>query len=447
MLRKRNKNKYPKRVGVQPGMAGRRLSKNLFPLKLYDMLADPELVEVISWMPHGRSWRVVGKDFFVTEVCPVHFNTLKFKSFIRLVNAWGFRRMTQDTPDLGSYFHPNFIRGRRDCIQQMDRPAPGKKDLSSKEPDFQDMPPMPPLRPEELTCVCPELRNQLAKAGVAAVAGGTVRVSSASAAGLMPALPPPVAAESQPSVAATFPNQQGVSPPEPNSSVPLPAVAEMPTSSLAGAHPPLAGAHPPPLDYATLIHLSGARSASKVAAAAATSPCVPWNIYPHHQPHYAPMPHPPWPPYPLGTPHASAGAFPPTTQVPPLGMHHPAMMTTDPYFQYLLHGGNAALPQVHPLADPSAMAPQTISAPVVAAATTQHMVPAPVGERPQKVKSALFTTTPAAAAAAAAGKLSVKSRQKRRREESTPEEFSTLEEISAPEEVSTWSYYPPMHGA
>lgn len=33
-----------------------------FPLKLYEILADPNNHDAIRWMPHGRAWKVIDKD-------------------------------------------------------------------------------------------------------------------------------------------------------------------------------------------------------------------------------------------------------------------------------------------------------------------------------------------------------------------------------------------------
>lgn len=74
------------------------------PVKLDAMLSDPEFSHIISWMPHGRSWRILKPKTFVKEVLPKYFDYCNYNSFIRLVNAWGFRRFTSG-PDRHSYYH------------------------------------------------------------------------------------------------------------------------------------------------------------------------------------------------------------------------------------------------------------------------------------------------------------------------------------------------------
>jgi hypothetical protein len=75
-----------------------------FPVKLYAILAQPELSDIISWMPHGRSWKVFKPQVFEAFVLPVFFDSDNYHSFNRVINAWSFRRMS-DGPDRGSYFH------------------------------------------------------------------------------------------------------------------------------------------------------------------------------------------------------------------------------------------------------------------------------------------------------------------------------------------------------
>jgi hypothetical protein len=75
-----------------------------FPVKLYALLGQPLLSSIITWLPHGRSWRVINTRAFETSVLPVFFESDNYHSFNRVINAWGFRRKSSG-PDKGSYFH------------------------------------------------------------------------------------------------------------------------------------------------------------------------------------------------------------------------------------------------------------------------------------------------------------------------------------------------------
>ena len=75
-----------------------------FPVKLYAILAQKEFHNIITWMPHGRSWKVLKPNLFESLVMPLFFEYSNYHSFNRLVNAWSFRRISSG-PDRGSYYH------------------------------------------------------------------------------------------------------------------------------------------------------------------------------------------------------------------------------------------------------------------------------------------------------------------------------------------------------
>jgi hypothetical protein len=89
----------PSRVGTETSI---RLQK--FPVKLNVILAQKEFNEVVTWMPHGRSWKVLKPKAFEALIMPLFFEYSNYHSFNRLVNAWSFRRISAG-PDRGSYYH------------------------------------------------------------------------------------------------------------------------------------------------------------------------------------------------------------------------------------------------------------------------------------------------------------------------------------------------------
>lgn len=109
-----------------------------FPVKLYAILAQKEFNGIISWMPHGRSWKVLEPNVFETMVMPLFFEYSNYHSFNRLVNAWSFRRVSSG-PDRGSYYHELFLRGKPHLQKYMRRLPKTHKKLPMKksdEPDF-----------------------------------------------------------------------------------------------------------------------------------------------------------------------------------------------------------------------------------------------------------------------------------------------------------------------
>jgi len=109
-----------------------------FPVKLYAILAQKEFNEIITWMPHGRSWKVLKPNIFESMVMPLFFEYSNYHSFNRLVNAWSFRRVSSG-PDRGSYYHELFLRGKPHLQKYMRRLPKTHKKLPMKkqdEPDF-----------------------------------------------------------------------------------------------------------------------------------------------------------------------------------------------------------------------------------------------------------------------------------------------------------------------
>jgi hypothetical protein len=75
-----------------------------FPVKLHMILSNPEFQDIISWLPHGRSWRILQQKAFEERVIPLYFRHGRYSSFARQVNGWGFRRITHGS-DYNSYYH------------------------------------------------------------------------------------------------------------------------------------------------------------------------------------------------------------------------------------------------------------------------------------------------------------------------------------------------------
>ena len=107
-----------------------------FPAKMHAILARPDLADIIAWMPHGRSWRVLKPREFEVRVLPTFFEHSKFSSFIRQANGWGFRRVTQGR-DRNSYYHELFLRGLPHLCKQMKRPGVSEKRPADAEHELE----------------------------------------------------------------------------------------------------------------------------------------------------------------------------------------------------------------------------------------------------------------------------------------------------------------------
>jgi hypothetical protein len=68
--------------------------REIFPQRLMDILSDQLLTDVISWLPHGRSFVIVRPDIFTSKVLPKYLPSVdsrtstKYPSFTRKLNRW-----------------------------------------------------------------------------------------------------------------------------------------------------------------------------------------------------------------------------------------------------------------------------------------------------------------------------------------------------------------------
>lgn len=64
-----------------------------FPVKLYEILMDKKYSEYVTWLPHGRAWRILKQKSFEKEVIPKHFRSARYASFMRQVCFNGYSTM------------------------------------------------------------------------------------------------------------------------------------------------------------------------------------------------------------------------------------------------------------------------------------------------------------------------------------------------------------------
>lgn len=121
-----------------------------FPYKMHDTLTRIEADgygDIMSWLPHGRSFKIHDLDGFHETVLPMYFRHSKKSSLLRQLNLYGFRRICAG-PDKGSYYHELFLRGKRFLAGRMRRCKVNGKRIRSAgnpetEPIFSTMEPMP----------------------------------------------------------------------------------------------------------------------------------------------------------------------------------------------------------------------------------------------------------------------------------------------------------------
>lgn len=72
--------------------------------KVHDILSIPDYQPYISWMSHGRAFRVQIPKIFEEQICPKYFGHSRYSSFLRLLNNHGFKHITQGA-DRNCYYH------------------------------------------------------------------------------------------------------------------------------------------------------------------------------------------------------------------------------------------------------------------------------------------------------------------------------------------------------
>jgi hypothetical protein len=89
-----------------------------------EILSDPSVSDVISWLPHGRAFVIIRPDCLSERVLTKYFastdprSSTKYPSFTRKLNRWGFRQATRG-PDMGAFHHPLFRRDQPDLCLDM----------------------------------------------------------------------------------------------------------------------------------------------------------------------------------------------------------------------------------------------------------------------------------------------------------------------------------------
>ena len=93
-----------------------------FPFRLHNMLDDAERTghsHIVSWSPGGESFKIHLPKQLI-NVLQKYFRQSKFKSFLRQLQGYDFKRITRGK-DQGVVSHPMFLRGRRSACTLMKR--------------------------------------------------------------------------------------------------------------------------------------------------------------------------------------------------------------------------------------------------------------------------------------------------------------------------------------
>jgi hypothetical protein len=114
---------------VSPLAYGRNGEAESFPGKLYRLLAEVESkgnTHIVSFTPDEKAFMIHDRDAFMKDVAPRYFRQSRFTSFVRQLNLYGFGRLSYGI-NRGAFAHPQFMRGRPELVDDIQRSPQGRK--------------------------------------------------------------------------------------------------------------------------------------------------------------------------------------------------------------------------------------------------------------------------------------------------------------------------------
>jgi len=114
-----------------------------FLAKLWALVNDSSCDDLIAWDPSGGSFHVYDQARFSREILPRYFKHNNFASFIRQLNMYGFRKISniehgslKSEGDDIEFAHPSFIRGQDTLLELIKRRAPDNQPKSGMSEDI-----------------------------------------------------------------------------------------------------------------------------------------------------------------------------------------------------------------------------------------------------------------------------------------------------------------------
>ena len=102
-----------------------------FLAKLWALVNDTSCNDLIAWDQSGSTFHVYDQARFAREILPRYFKHNNFASFIRQLNMYGFRKISniehgslRNERDDIEFAHPYFLRGQESLLESIKRRAP-----------------------------------------------------------------------------------------------------------------------------------------------------------------------------------------------------------------------------------------------------------------------------------------------------------------------------------
>ena len=100
-----------------------------FPQMLHELLQQNNHPEIISWLSDGRSFKIYKKKDFENDLLSTKFGGIKFRSFQRQLNIYGFLRLGNGVKSF-TYRHRLFVKDKSKALRGIKRiPIKGKANL------------------------------------------------------------------------------------------------------------------------------------------------------------------------------------------------------------------------------------------------------------------------------------------------------------------------------
>ncbi|KAI6661475.1 Heat shock factor protein 1-like isoform X2 [Oopsacas minuta] len=122
-------------IGLQPSPT----DTPAFLFKLWKVLEAEEYAQFISWSKNGNSFIIYDQNQFSQVVLPNFFKHSHFTSFVRQLNMYGFRKLTNmtytsNTPGQESmeFHHPHFIKGHPSMLEYVKRKSPSSLRIGNR---------------------------------------------------------------------------------------------------------------------------------------------------------------------------------------------------------------------------------------------------------------------------------------------------------------------------
>jgi len=116
-----------------------------FPQKLHSLLQEMKFSgreSIVSWQPHGLSFRVHDRKEFEKNILPLYFHHSNIASFFRQLNLYSFRRINFGI-DKDAYYNDMFLRDQPRRFHEMEtkrikKNGEGKRYNTYQDPNFCD---------------------------------------------------------------------------------------------------------------------------------------------------------------------------------------------------------------------------------------------------------------------------------------------------------------------